>query len=70
MEKEKIARINELSKKAKTGMLTEDEKAERETLRNEYRQMFKANFETTLDSTYILRENGEKEKLIKNDKKC
>ena len=36
MEKEKVARINELARKSKETELTEDEKKEQATLRQEY----------------------------------
>ena len=42
MEKEKIDRINELGRIAKTRDLTPDELAERQTLREEYLKFFRA----------------------------
>ena len=42
MEKEKIERINYLARKSKVEPLTEEEKAEQEQLRNEYREGFHA----------------------------
>ena len=41
MTKEKIDRINELARLAKTRELTESEKAEREVLRKEYLEEFR-----------------------------
>ena len=65
MEQKKIDRINELAKKAKQGPLTEEEKAEREVLRREYIDSFKASLVGQLDNTYIQRPDGSKEKLRK-----
>ncbi|KIL34761.1 hypothetical protein SD71_17065 [Cohnella kolymensis] len=44
-----IARINELSRKDKTGGLTESEMAEREILRKKYIENFKRNFRQQLN---------------------
>ena len=63
MEKEKIARINELAKKAKTTGLTDAEKAEQTALRDEYRAGFLKNLRGQLDNTYIVDEKGNKRKL-------
>ena len=52
MEREKIDRINELGRIAKQRELTEEEKAERQALRDEYIKDFKA----------ALRGNGEGDK--------
>ncbi|WP_084280896.1 DUF896 domain-containing protein [Alkaliphilus transvaalensis] len=48
--KEKIARINELAKIAKTRTLTAEEEKERATLRKEYIESFKKSFKQQLDS--------------------
>ncbi|MFC3791151.1 DUF896 domain-containing protein [Paenibacillus sp. GCM10012307] len=45
-----IARINELSRKNKSVGLTEEEKAERDILREQYLTIFKNNFRNQLDS--------------------
>ncbi|RIE04901.1 DUF896 domain-containing protein [Cohnella faecalis] len=45
-----IARINELSRKNKSAGLTEDEIAERDSLRRQYIAIFKGNFKQQLDS--------------------
>lgn len=64
MDKEKIARINELSKKSKTPEgLTDTEKAEQKELRDEYIREFRASFTGILDNTYIQRPDGTKEKV-------
>ena len=65
MEKAKVDRINELARKAKTTGLTEEEKAEQQTLRQEYLAGFRKNVIATLDSTYIQYPDGHKEKLKK-----
>lgn len=64
MEKEKIDRINELAKKE---VLTEDEKLEQKQLRQEYIDEYKNNLRAQLDNTYIVDENGNKEKLKKKN---
>ena len=65
MEKAKVDRINELARKAKTTGLTEEEKAEQQTLRQEYLDGFKANMQAVLDSVRIQRPDGTLEKLEK-----
>jgi len=64
MEKEKIDRINELAKKE---TLTEEEKLEQKELRKEYIEEYKNNLRAQLDNTYIVDENGNKEKLKKKN---
>lgn len=65
MQAELIQRINELARKSKSEGLTESEKAEQETLRNQYRQEFKNNLTSQLENTYIMDEHGNKRKLGK-----
>lgn len=67
MEQKKIDRINELARKAKQGPLTEEEIAERDKLRREYIDSFKASLVGQLDNTYIQRPDGSKEKLRKKE---
>jgi len=62
MEQSKIDRINELAKKEN---LTEEEKEEQKKLRREYIDEYKSNLKAQLDNTYIMDENGNKEKLKK-----
>lgn len=68
MTKEKIARINELAKKAKTEGLTAPEKQEQQKLRQEYLHDIRANFTNTLDSLVIVDENGAKKRVQKKSK--
>lgn len=63
MNKQKIDRINELARKAKTVGLNEQELAERDALRKEYVAAVKLSLTTQLDHTYILDEHGNKRKL-------
>lgn len=70
MIKEKIDRINELARKSKTAEgLTETEKAEQKSLRDEYIAEYRAQFTGILENTYLQRPDGTKEKLQKSDKK-
>lgn len=66
MTEEKIARINELAKKAKTVGLTEEEIAERDELRKEYIAAVKSSLTSQLDNTYLVDEKGNKRKLKEN----
>lgn len=58
MTKEKIDRINELAKKAKTLGLSSQEKAEQQSLRKEYLESVKSNFKKELDNIIIVDEKG------------
>ena len=60
---EVIARINVLAKKAKAEGLTDEELAERDKLRRIYIDSVKANLVGSLESTYIVRPDGTKEKV-------
>ena len=65
---EKVARINELARKAKTPEgLTEAEKTEQAALRREYVDAVKASLQGQLDHTTILEPDGTKRKLKKKD---
>lgn len=68
MEKEKVARINELARLAKTRPLTAAEEAERRVLREEYLRDFRASFGAMLASTVIEYPDGTREKLQKKEK--
>ena len=65
MTNEKIARINELAKKSKTTGLTEAEKAEQQTLRQEYVADVKASLRAQLNNTSIKEPDGTVHKLGK-----
>lgn len=65
MEKSKIERINFLAKKAKTEGLSEQERKEQKTLRDEYIASVKKNLTAQLDNTYIVRPDGTKQKVQK-----
>ena len=58
LSKEKIMRINELAKKAKTIGLTTEEAKEQQLLRNEYLQAFRKSITNTLHSVKIIDPNG------------
>ena len=69
MTEEKIKRINELAKKAKTAEgLTPEEKSEQAILRNEYINSVKASLIGQLENTYIVDENGNKRKVERKNK--
>ena len=66
MDQKKIDRINELARRVKAGeVLTPEELAERDALRREYIDAFKASLTAQLDNTYIMDKNGRKTKLRK-----
>ncbi|WP_131080319.1 DUF896 domain-containing protein, partial [Clostridioides difficile] len=53
-DKKKLDRINELAKKNKEGILSADEIKEREILRQEYLENFRAHFRSRLDSVNVV----------------
>lgn len=53
-----IARINELAKKQKEGTLTEAEKEEQQTLRQEYLRAIRENMRNSLDQMKIQNPDG------------
>ncbi|MBO5248063.1 MAG: DUF896 domain-containing protein [Clostridia bacterium] len=65
MEKEKLERISELTRISRVRELTDEEKIEREALRNEYRAAMRASLEGTLKNTYIQYPDGTKKKVEK-----
>ena len=68
MTHEKIDRINELARKAKTTEgLTPEELAERDVLRREYIDSYKRSLIGQLDNTYIQYPDGSKKKLEKKN---
>lgn len=60
-----IKRINELAKKSREQGLSEEEKTEQNTLRQEYIKRFRYGMENTLAGVYIMDENGNKKKIEK-----
>lgn len=66
MEREKIDRINFLARKQRSEGLTDEEKAEQQTLRDEYRRQFRASMEQQLDRVYYQNPDGSVEKAAKN----
>lgn len=63
MDQNKINRINELSRKAKTTGLTPEEKQEQQILRSEYINEFRNSLKSTLDTIVIVDEHGNKRPL-------
>lgn len=63
MEKEKIARINELAHLSKERALTDAEKAEQAALRAEYIAEIRASFGGMLQNTVLERPDGTREHL-------
>ena len=68
MEKEKIARINELARRQKETGLTEDEAAEQKLLRQEYITEYREALRAQLENTYIILPDGTKKKLEKKNR--
>ncbi len=67
MEKEKIARINELARKRKAEGLTAEETAEQDALRKEYLAGFRENLQSLLDNTVIQEPDGTRHALRRKD---
>ncbi len=67
MEKEKVARINELAHLQKERQLTDAEKKEQAALRAEYVAEIRASFGAMLQNTVIERPDGTREKLPKKN---
>lgn len=63
MEDHKVQRINELYKKSKEVGLSEEEKDEQKTLREEYIMLVRKNLRGTLNNTTIQYPDGTKKKL-------
>ncbi|KYD32060.1 DUF896 domain-containing protein [Parageobacillus toebii NBRC 107807] len=58
LSKQKMARINELAKKAKSSGLTKEEALEQQQLRREYIQVFRKAMEDMLHSVTVIDPNG------------
>lgn len=69
MEKEKLERINELARKSRAEGLSDQELAEQKALREQYILEFRASMTGILDNTYIQRESGERERLVRDESK-
>lgn len=67
MTEEKIARINELAKLAKSRELSPSELAERDSLRKEYVASVRASLTGHLEDTYFQNQEGSVEKLKKKE---
>lgn len=67
MEESKIKRINELARKQKSEGLTENEKAEQNSLRREYIDAYKKSLTEQLDKLYIVEPDGTKRKVRRKD---
>ncbi|MBP3328860.1 MAG: DUF896 domain-containing protein [Clostridia bacterium] len=67
MEQKKIDRINELARKAKAEGLTEEEIKERDILRREYIDSYKASLVSQLENTYIVDDKGNKTKVTRKN---
>ena len=63
MEHEKIERINQLARLAKERQLTHEELVEREALRREYLDGFRANMKQVLEGVRLQRPDGTLEPL-------
>ena len=69
MKQEQIDRINQLAHKAKTPEgLTAEETSERDALRREYVDAFKASLTAQLDNTVIQYPDGTRKRLRKRDR--
>ena len=65
MATDRLNRINELARKAKTVGLTPEEEAERDQLRKEYLAAFRQNLQAQLDSVVVVDEHGNRTRLKK-----
>ena len=63
MEKSKLERIGQLSRKQRSVGLSEEEKKEQAALRQEYQAAIRQDLTSTLDNTYVVDEKGNKHKV-------
>lgn len=68
MEQEKIRRINELARKARSEGLTEEEEAERAVLRRGYVEAVKSSLQQQLDHTYVIGPDGTERRLRRKER--
>lgn len=59
LSKEKLSRINELSKKSKNEGLTQEEAKEQSSLRAEYLQTFRSSMRKTIENVRVIDSTGE-----------
>lgn len=64
---DKVARINELARKARGAGLTAEEQAEQAALRREYVDAVKRSLQGQLEHTTIVTPDGKRRKLQKKD---
>ena len=69
MEHEKVERISELTRISRERELTHEELCEREALRKEYLDGFRANMKAVLEGVRLKRPNGTLEPLQKKQDK-
>ncbi len=69
MDQKRIDRINQLAQKSKSQGLTPEETAERDALRREYIDSVLGSLRGQLDNTYLVDQQGHKEKLRKKEKR-
>lgn len=69
MTDEKLARINELARKARETGLDEAEREEQQRLRQEYVAAFRGNLERQLNSMVIVDEAGNRRNVQKRGKR-
>ena len=69
MDKQKIARINELSRKQRSVGLTESEVEEQKKLRDEYRAEMRGSIEQKIDNIYYKMPDGTVVKAVNEQKK-
>ncbi len=67
MEKSKLERIGQLSRKQRSVGLTQEETKEQATLRQEYLAAIRQDLTGTLNNTYIVDQNGNKRKIQRRD---
>lgn len=68
LSKEKIQRINFLSRKSKDEGLTDEEITEQKKLRKEYLKSFRKSFKQKLDTIKVVDDKEEYERLIKEQR--
>lgn len=67
MKQERIDRINELARKAKSEGLTPEEEKERDELRKEYIEAYRASLRSQLESIRVVDDKGNKRPLKKKN---